>query len=198
MFALYLLIGYLLGSIPFALVVGKVFYHTDVRNFGSGNLGGSNTGRVLGKKAGAAVIFLDVLKCVLAVWIVSLFDKNASIWTGLFVCIGHCFPIFAKFKGGKAVASMFGFLVAVSFFTVNNIFCLLIPFACFILCLYLTKMVSLSSMLAAVTSTISMIIFQVEPSIILASFLMSALIIFRHRGNVKKILNKTENKITWM
>lgn len=198
MIVLYLLIGYLLGSIPFALVVGKVFYHTDVRNYGSGNLGGSNTGRVLGKKAGATVIFLDVIKCVLAVWIVSLFDKNASIWTGLFVCIGHCYPIFAKFKGGKGVACMFGFLVAVSCFTVNNLFCLIIPFACFLLCLYLTKMVSLASMIAAITSTLCMIFFQVDASIILASFLMSGLIIYRHRGNVKKILNKTENKITWM
>ena len=198
MFIIYLLIGYLLGSLPFALIVGKVFYHTDVRNFGSGNLGGTNAGRVLGKKAGAAVIVLDVLKCVLAIYLVSLFDKEASIWTGLFVCIGHCFPIFANFKGGKAVASMFGFLFAVSLFTVGNILCFLIPFACFFVCLYISKMVSLASMIAAIASTISLLIFDVSTSIFIASLLMSILIIYRHRGNVKKILNKTESKISWM
>lgn len=198
MYPIYLLIGYLLGSIPFALIIGKVFYKTDIRQFGSGNLGGTNAGRVLGKKAGAAVIFLDVMKAVLAIYIVSLFDKEASIWTGLAVCIGHCYPIFANFKGGKAVSNMFGFLVAVSLFTVNNIWCLLIPFACFILCLYLSKMVSLSSMVAAVASTLCMILFKMNSSIITASFLMSALIIYRHRSNIVKIKNGTENKIKWL
>ncbi|MDE6195364.1 MAG: glycerol-3-phosphate acyltransferase, partial [Erysipelotrichaceae bacterium] len=99
-FILYLGIGYLLGSIPFALVIGKVFYKTDVREHGSGNLGGTNTGRVLGKKAGLMVIICDVLKVVLAVAIVSYFHKSASIWAGLAAAIGHCYPIFAGFKGG--------------------------------------------------------------------------------------------------
>ena len=84
----YLGLGYLLGSIPFALVIGKFFYKTDVRNFGSGNLGGTNAGRVLGKKAGISVIACDVLKVVLAVGVVSCFDKEASIWAGFAAAFG--------------------------------------------------------------------------------------------------------------
>ena len=198
MFILYMLFGYLLGSIPFALVIGKAFYHTDVRNYGSGNLGGTNAGRVLGKKAGIAVIVLDALKCVLAIYLVSLFDKQASIWCGLAVCIGHCYPVFAHFKGGKAAASMFGFLFAVSLFTVNNFLCFLIPFLCFMICLYFSKMVSLSSMVASLTSTLCLIFFKAETSVIIASLLMAVLIIYRHQGNIKKILNGTENKVKWL
>ena len=98
MWILYLLIGYLLGSIPFALVIGLGFYKTDVRKHGSGNLGGSNTGRVLGKKAGISVIVCDVLKVVLAVAIVASMNREASIWAGVMAAIGHCYPIFANFK----------------------------------------------------------------------------------------------------
>ena len=101
-------IGYLLGSIPFALVVGKVFYKKDIRNYGSGNLGGSNAGRVLGKKAGLSVMTLDILKVTLAIFIASFFQNRevSMVVAGVAAAIGHCFPIFAKFKGGKAVATM--------------------------------------------------------------------------------------------
>ena len=131
MWILYLLIGYLLGSIPFALVIGLVFYKTDVRKHGSGNLGGSNTGRVLGKKAGISVIVCDVLKVVLAVAIVASMNKEASIWAGVMAALGHCYPIFANFKGGKAVATMFGFLLSISIFTFGNFLYFLVPFLCF-------------------------------------------------------------------
>ena len=84
-----LVLGYLLGSIPFALVIGKVFYHTDVRKYGSGNLGGTNAGRVLGKKVGALVIVLDALKVVLAVGIAQLVSGSAiATWTGLICVVG--------------------------------------------------------------------------------------------------------------
>ena len=103
-----ILLGYLLGSLPFALIIGKVFYHTDIRQYGSGNLGGTNAGRVLGKKAGISVIVFDVLKVVLAIAIATQVSKVAGIWTGLACCIGHCYPVFAKFHGGKAVSTIFG------------------------------------------------------------------------------------------
>jgi acyl-phosphate glycerol 3-phosphate acyltransferase len=106
------LTGYLLGSVPFALVIGKAFYKTDIRQHGSGNLGGSNAGRVLGKKAGIAVMILDILKVTLAMLLVSLFTEGeiCLIIAGLFSAVGHCFPVFARFHGGKAVATMYGFL----------------------------------------------------------------------------------------
>ena len=107
-----ILIGYFLGSIPFALVIGKVFYKKDIRNYGSGNLGGGNAGRVLGKKAGLAVMTMDILKVTFAIFLISLLteNENVMILAGLAAAAGHCFPVFAKFKGGKAVATMYGFL----------------------------------------------------------------------------------------
>ena len=89
MTVLCIILGYLLGSIPFALVIGKLFYKTDIRQYGSGNLGGTNAGRVLGKKAGISVIVLDVLKVVLAAGLASLVSEPAAIWTSLACCIGH-------------------------------------------------------------------------------------------------------------
>lgn len=193
-----IILGYLLGSIPFALVIGKVFYHTDIRKFGSGNLGGTNAGRVLGKKAGISVIALDALKAFIPVWITSLYSQDASIWCGLAVCVGHCFPIFANFKGGKAAASMFGFLLAIALFTTHNWLCFMIPALAFFITLYLSKMVSLSSMVASVASTISLIMIQAPLMVLLASVLLDILIITRHRANIERIINHTENKITWL
>lgn len=194
----YIAIGYVLGSIPFALVIGKVFYHTDVRQFGSGNLGGSNTGRVLGKKAGIATIAMDVLKVVVAVAIVSLFNQEASIWAGLAAAFGHCYPIFAKFKGGKAVATMFGFLLSTAIFTFQDGWFVIVPFIAFIVMLYLCKMVSLSSMIAAVVSSLYISFMQGSTQVIIASWLLTMLILYRHRSNIEKIMDKTERKITWM
>ena len=196
----YLGLGYLLGSIPFALVIGKVFYKTDVRNFGSGNLGGTNAGRVLGKKAGISVIVCDVLKVVIAVAVVAKFDREASIWAGLAAAVGHCYPVFAGFHGGKAVATMFGFLLSTSIFTFGNLWYVLIPFIFFLIVLYLGKMVSLASMVAAVVSSIYITIMQYNISIeiIIASWLLTILVIYRHRGNIVKIKNGTENKISWL
>lgn len=197
---LYIALGYILGSIPFALVIGKVFYKTDIRNFGSGNLGGSNAGRVLGKKAGIGVIACDVLKVVLAVGVVSYFDREASIWAGLAACIGHCYPVFAKFHGGKAVATMFGFLLSTSIFTFQNAWYVILPFITFMIILYCSKMVSLSSMLAAIASTlyITMMQFQTSIEVVVASWLLTFLVIYRHRSNIMKIKAGNENKIKWL
>ena len=197
-YAISILLGYLLGSIPFALVIGLVFYKTDIRKHGSGNLGGTNAGRTLGKKAGIAVIACDAFKCMIPVGIIAQFSPEASIWCGLAACVGHCYPIFANFKGGKAAASMFGFLLAISIFTAQNLLCFLIPFGCFFITLYLSKMVSLSSMVAAVTSTISLVIIKQPTLVIIASFLLAILIIYRHKDNIDRIKNGTERKITWM
>lgn len=191
-----LLIGYLLGSIPFALVIGKVFYKIDIRQFGSGNLGGTNTGRVLGKKAGISVMVLDVLKVVLAATIVYFINKDYYLYAALGAAIGHCYPIFAGFKGGKAVATMFGYLLSMAIFNANA-FDFLVPFACFILILYLFKMVSLSSILVSII-TVVYVYFNHALIYAVATLIFSILIIYRHKDNIKRILNKEEKKITWM
>lgn len=194
------IIGYLLGSIPFALVIGKLFFKTDVREHGSGNLGGSNAGRILGPKVGASVIILDVLKVTFAIFITSHFEYSemASIWAGLAAAFGHCYPIFAGFKGGKAVATMFGFLLGISIFTFQDVSMLLVPLAAFVIVLLAGKMVSLASMVAAITSSIYIFIDSPADSTRIASILLTILLIYRHRSNIQRILKGEENKVSWL
>lgn len=203
MTVLCIILGYLLGSIPFALVIGKLFYKTDIRQYGSGNLGGTNAGRVLGKKAGISVIVLDVLKVVLAAGLASLVSEPAAIWTSLACCIGHCYPIFAHFKGGKAVTTMFGFLISTSIFIFQEFSYFLVPLFMFLIILYLFKYVSLGSICASVCSslyiTAQLLSLDVNSLfIILASWLMTLLVIYRHSANIKRIQEGTENKVSWL
>lgn len=203
MTVLCIILGYLLGSIPFALVIGKLFYKTDIRQYGSGNLGGTNAGRVLGKKAGISVIVLDVLKVVLAAGLASLVSEPATIWTSLACCIGHCYPIFAHFKGGKAVTTMFGFLISTSIFIFQEFSYFLVPLFMFLIILYLFKYVSLGSICASVCSslyiTAQLLSLDVNNLfIILASWLMTLLVIYRHSANIKRIQEGTENKVSWL
>ena len=198
-----IILGYLLGSIPFALVIGKVFYKTDIRQSGSGNLGGTNAGRILGKKAGIAVIVCDVLKVVLAFGLASLVSEVAAILTGLACCIGHCYPIFANFKGGKAVSTIFGFLLSCAIFVFQDPWYFAGPFLMFFLVLYLFKYVSLASICGALYSSIfitsEQFILKMEPIIIIiCSWLMTLLVIYRHKENMKLIKEGCENKISWM
>ncbi|MDD7281673.1 MAG: glycerol-3-phosphate 1-O-acyltransferase PlsY [Erysipelotrichaceae bacterium] len=198
-----IVLGYLLGSIPFALVIGKVFYKTDIRQAGSGNLGGTNAGRVLGKKAGAAVIVCDVLKVVLAAGLASLVSESAAILTSLACCIGHCYPIFAHFKGGKAVSTIFGFLLSLAIFIFQDAWYFVAPFLMFFIILYLFKYVSLASICAALFSSIfitcELFSLNVENIIIIVcSWLMTILVIYRHSANIQRIKDGCENKISWM
>ena len=195
-----ILIGYLLGSIPFALVIGKVFYKTDVRNHGSKNLGGGNTGRVLGKKAGVAVMTLDILKVSLAVFLASLFEgaEYMKIAAGLAAAIGHCYPVFARFKGGKAVATMYGFLFGMGLFGGYTLWIFLLPLAVYLVFLYIWKIVSLASMLSAIFITVY--VFLTKDSLMMGGALLvfTVLIIVRHRKNIEKMIKGEENKISWM
>ncbi len=195
--------GYLLGSIPFALVIGKVFYKTDLRQHGSGNPGGTNAGRVLGKKAGVTVIALDALKVVAAIGISSLVSEPAALLSGLACCIGHCYPVFAHFKGGKAVATMFGFLLGISIFVFRNAFYFICPLIMFFVMLYLYKWVSLASISASLSSSLLITAMNWQMSVdsvllICGSWLLTLLIIYRHNQNIHKVRTGQEGKISWM
>lgn len=195
-----IIIGYLLGSIPFALVIGKLFYNTDVRKYGSGNLGGSNTGRVLGKKAGITVMVLDVLKVIIS-FIITFklgFETSSIIWAGLFASIGHCYPVFANFTGGKAVSTLYGFLFGCMIFIFHDPLVFFLPLITFILVLYVTKIVALSSILSAVVSSIYICMISNDILINCASIFITIFLTYRHRSNIKRMLEGTENKITWM
>lgn len=192
-------IAYLLGSIPSGVWIGKLFFHKDIRKFGSGNTGTTNTFRVLGAKAGTVVFIIDVLKGTLATCLPMIFDSSINpLWFGLVAIIGHTFPLFAGFKGGKAVATSAGMLLGYSpvFFVYSAII--------FFIILYLTSTVSLTSMISAVLITISTVILpMICPAILpkqdwlltgIAVFL-TIFIFIRHRENIKRIMNGTESKI---
>ena len=195
-----ILIGYVLGSIPFALVIGKVFYNTDIRNYGSKNLGGSNAGRVLGKKAGIAVMTMDILKVTAAIFMTSLFAKNetALIVSGLAAATGHCFPLFAHFKGGKAVATMYGFLFGMALIGGYSFWIFFLPLLTFLVILYIGKIVAVASVGSAVINTIYIYFALDSFEMFAASLLFTIVMAIRHRKNFERIINHEENKISWM
>lgn len=199
---LFILLAYLFGSIPWALVIGKVFYNTDIRNQGSGNLGGTNAGRVLGKKAGISVIALDAFKAFIIVWIASLTLKDSKDLIpllGIACVIGHCFPIFAGFKGGKGVSTCFGFALSLGIFvTHDTLFTVIVPFIIFMVILYFSKYVSLSSMIGIATMPIIALLRGYSLNVILSLFILWVLVVYRHRSNIERIKNNTEKKITWL
>lgn len=195
-----ILIGYFLGSIPFALVIGKMFYRTDIRKYGSKNLGGGNAGRVLGKKAGLSVMTLDILKVTLAIFITSFLGKTdiVMIIAGLSAAAGHCFPIFANFKGGKAVATMYGFLFGMALIGGYSFWIFFLPLVVFLAVLYLTKIIALGSIVSAVVNTIYIYFVIGSKRLFAASLIFTIVMIIRHRKNIERILKNEENKITWM
>ena len=194
------LAGYLIGAIPFAYVIGKLFYRTDVREHGSGNLGGTNTGRVLGKKAGVAVMTLDLLKVTLVVFLAVGFCTHpwAVACGGSAAALGHCYPVFVRFRGGKAVATMYGFLFGLWVCVGYSPLVFFLPLATFLTVLFLFKIVSLSSMVSALAAASYICITGRHPSVAAAIVIIAALVIMRHRGNIKRMLSGTENKIRWM
>lgn len=192
------LAAYLFGSIPWALVIGKVFYKVDIREHGSGNLGGTNAGRVLGAKAGAAVMFLDISKSFIIVAILSFIDPTLATLCGMFTSIGHSFPIFANFKGGKAVSTIAGYLIAMTFFVTHNpLIQLLIPLIVFLTVLFVGKMVSLASMVAMASAAI-VSYFQPYPLFSITMTILAVFGIYRHRENIGRILKGEERKVGFL
>ena len=195
---LLILLGYLYGSIPFALVIGKVFYNTDVRESGSGNLGGTNAGRVLGKKAGISVIVLDALKAVIIFYLSSYlslkFNLNPDIKyiAGLACIFGHCYPIFAEFRGGKAVSTRLGY-----FLCIEPLYAV-VAIVVFLLVLKISKYVSLSSISTALIVLCITPFLAVSITAKLCMLVAVILLVYRHKDNIKRIKNHTESKIQWM
>ncbi|PIC63721.1 glycerol-3-phosphate acyltransferase [Sporosarcina sp. P13] len=194
-----ILAAYLLGSIPSALWIGKLFYQTDVRKHGSGNMGATNTFRVLGKKAGIVVTLLDILKGTAAVLLPLLpfFDGTSihSLILGVVAVLGHIFPIFAGLRGGKAVATSGGVLLGYNW----PIFLLVI--ITFLIALKLTKMVSLTSIIVSILGPIYCLVYYImggDLYLFLVVTLMASFIFYRHRANISRIKDGTEPKIKWL
>lgn len=193
---IFILIAYLLGSIPSALIVGKLGYQVDIREHGSGNMGATNAFRVLGTKPGIIVTISDILKGTTATvlpLLAGLFiDIEVSrLLVGIFAVLGHTFPVFAKFKGGKAVATSGGIILGL------NPLLFIAIIITFIVTLYISKYVSLSSMVTGIVATVLSLFFS-NFLLFLLIFALTIFVFIRHKDNIKRIKNKTEPKITWM
>ncbi len=191
----------MIGSIPTAVIVSKKFFGIDIREHGSGNAGATNTFRVLGKKAGTAVMLIDMLKGVAAVQLARLspFDWsfqmeqviNLEIGLGLCAILGHIFPIWAGLRGGKGVATLFGMILAIH----PTVALLLV--AVFICILLLTRYVSLSSIAASVAFPI-MIVFiyqNQEPLYKIFAIAIACLVVLTHHKNINRLLQGNESKV---
>ncbi len=195
-----LLLAYLLGSIPSALWIGKIFYNTDIRQHGSGNLGGTNTFRTLGVKAGLIVSIMDILKGTAATLLplIPFFSDTGihPLIIGVLAVVGHMYPIFANFKGGKAVATSGGVLLGYNW----PIFILML--VTFFIVLKISKMVSLTSMFLGVVALIYTIIYNLyyrtDIPFLVVIILLSTFIIYRHRANIERIKSGTEPKVKWL
>ena len=182
--------AYLLGSIPSGLWIGRKFFQIDIRQHGSGNLGATNSFRILGKKAGTIVLLMDLLKGSISVLLLKQMDLHgvSPLIIALFAVVGHTYPLFANFKGGKAVATFAGVILA------YQPVLFLIGLGIFILTLAISKMVSFTSMLTISIGVLASLYFQ-DMVLTTIAFIVDMFIIYRHRTNIQRILNGTEPKV---
>ena len=194
-------VAYLMGSIPTSVWIGRAFYGLDIREHGSGNAGTTNTFRVLGAKAGVVVFIIDVMKGWAAVKLIYFSSYyipasgdyiNAQLLYGLAALLGHIFPIYVGFKGGKGVATLFGIVMGI------HPYAALISVGVFTVCLVFSRYVSLSSMVAGFSFPILiMLVFETTTiSLILFSMIIAVLLLLTHQKNIERLLNREENKFT--
>jgi glycerol-3-phosphate acyltransferase PlsY len=197
---LLIIVAYLIGSVPTSVWVSKSFFNIDIRDYGSGNAGATNTYRVLGSKWGTFVMVVDMLKGVIAVKLALLLPEyadsevnlqNLQTGLGLAAVVGHIFPIWADFRGGKGVATLFGLVLGISPWTALS--CVGI----FSLVLYLTRFVSLSSILASIAFPFFiLVIFNVEnPVYRVFAIAVALMVLLTHQKNIGRLLRGNESKV---
>lgn len=194
-----IIVAYLIGSISTAVWWGKRYYGIDVREFGSGNAGATNTFRVLGKKAGIPVLIVDILKGTLAVSLVYLtpftFDSNPfvnmELGLGIAALVGHVFPVFAGFRGGKGVATILGVVVCLTPITS------LLVLTVFLTVLFTTRYVSLSSILAGISYPLFLNLFlkNQNETLVIYSVLVAVLLVITHKKNIVRLFKRQESKV---
>ncbi|HEX8334756.1 MAG TPA: glycerol-3-phosphate 1-O-acyltransferase PlsY [Segetibacter sp.] len=197
---LLIILAYLIGSIPTAVWVSKHFFGIDIRDYGSGNAGATNCYRVLGSRWGTFVMIIDMIKGMLAAGLYLLipyylsdeWDRtNFMVGLGLAAVLGHIFPIWADFKGGKGVATLFGMVVAIQ--PIVALCCV----GVFLLVLYLTRFVSLSSILASISFAVFILFVFNERETLYRVFAVAValMVVLTHQKNINRILNGTESKV---
>lgn len=198
-----LILAYLLGSIPTSVWLGKKLFGVDVREHGSKNAGSTNAIRILGWKAGLSVLAFDVFKGWLAVNLIRLTSYyipetgdyiNFQLLLGIAAILGHIFPVYVGFKGGKGVATLLGFVLAIDPYTT------LVCIGVFVITLIITKYVSLSSMIAGFSFPFILVfVFKTTtPSLVLFSLIVSVLLLFTHQKNIERLLRNEENKALFL
>ena len=181
------IISYLMGSIPFGYILTKIFLKKDIREIGSGNIGATNALRAGNKSIGYFTLALDILKAIIPVVYVKIFYQDFIYIASLCVFLGHVFPIWLKFKGGKGVATYVGILFAI------NLYFGIIFSACWFITFLISKFSSLSSLVASVSIPIYLLnSTQLNQAIFFT--IMFILIFFTHRENIKRLINKEETK----
>jgi glycerol-3-phosphate acyltransferase PlsY len=187
---LYLIFAYLCGAIPFAYIISKVFYGVDIRTLGSGNPGATNVFRAIGKKPGVITFILDVLKAFLPTFFAFYIDDSFSYSAAVAVAalFGHIFSVFLRFKGGKGVASGLG-----AFFALLPMPAL-IALVVFVIVFLSTGYVALGSICAAFSLPLAAYFTGYPPEVVIFAFAASLLIIYKHRANIKRLRNGTENR----
>lgn len=189
------LLAYLIGSVPTAVWIGKMFYNIDVREYGSGNAGATNTFRVLGKKAGIPVLLIDILKAFVSVNLVYIIQEPDNIpmkvTLGIIAVIGHIFPLYAGFRGGKGIASLLGVVLALHPLSA------LLSLALFVILLGITHYVSLSSIISSISFPLWLIfVFNItDQALLLFAFTISALVLVSHQKNIERLIRNEESKI---
>lgn len=183
------ILGYLSGSIPYGLIITKIWGKQDIRKIGSGNIGTTNVLRTGSKKLAAATLAADILKALILVLFAKLISNELAIFTGLMAIIGHMFPIWLKFKGGKGVATSLGVYLALSF--TMGIFCL----AIWIIVAKMTRYSSFAA-LCAFIGAIIYALFMMSFFIVLCTMIITALVFYRHKENIHHLMNGTESKIS--
>jgi glycerol-3-phosphate acyltransferase PlsY len=189
-FTVLFVLAYLMGSIPFGVVVGKLFYGVDVREHGSGNVGTTNVFRVLGKKAGAVVMVCDILKGYLpAATAAALFTPWAAIFIAAAPVLGHMYSIFLKGKGGKGIATGAGVVLAL----VPLAFAII--FTTWLVLIVVTRYVSVASLTAAVLVPVLTFLFDEPLPYKIAGVLVAILVWWAHRGNIRRLLAREEHRV---
>jgi glycerol-3-phosphate acyltransferase PlsY len=186
-----ILLAYLVGSIPFGLILSKLFAKTDIRKVGSGNIGATNVMRVLGKKLGVLTLMFDILKGAIFV-ILAEVVTHSEIWAslaGLAAFLGHLYPIYLKFRGGKGVATSVGIFLFLAPYA------LLVDIVIFLLVVYQTRYVSLGSIIAAALLPVILLVFSYSYVYVILAVIMGGFIILRHRDNIQRLRQGRENKI---
>lgn len=198
--AVLIVLAYLVGSIPTAVWVSKRLFGIDIREHGSGNAGATNTFRILGPKAGTAVMLVDMMKGFVAVKL-AIFSPygalsseqsvNLQVFLGLFAVVGHIFPIWAEFKGGKGIATLFGMILSIQPLVAVSMV------GVFMLMLYITRYVSLSSITASIAFPLMIFFIFKEPELSYKIFAIATafLVVLTHHKNINRIINGNESKV---